>query len=405
VKKSGFFLLSLLCLSSFVQAWEMPSRFYEMGIDAEFGAANSYLTIGEFFNSAKTLKIDFDRLGSREFNMDLIGRGNFFLNARLRGEFWEGVGLFAGLDTVGFFSIPAEAMKYLFHDGDLSDLKGSLEMGGSVFADMGIKTLFKAGKFRFAVNPALYMSLFYLKESDITFQINGIAPLGGYLSANAAVYMAVPGGDDYDSSIGAGGVFISAPKGFDISLDVAYDLFPFMELGGYISHIPLYPAFMQYGAKINKTYILNENDLDMNELLDGGFGDIISPGPSADDLEFFSDAHKAVFRPLRFSAYSLFSPFERDWLALKPWIGFSVLTVYDSACFNFGLDVRSKVVNMLNLCYAFSYMEKVWQNKLTVGVNFRVLELMAGIGLRSQDFVGVWTAKGIYTSLGLRLGF
>jgi hypothetical protein len=404
MKKSGFLVVGLLCVSSFAPAWEMPSRFFEMGVDAEIGAANSYLTMGDFFNSARTLKIDFARLGSREFGMDFIGRGNYFINARLRGEFWEGIGLSTDLDAVGFFSMPAEAMKYLFHDGDLSNLKGSLGMGGSVFADVGIKTSFKAGKFRFAVNLALYMPLFYLKESDVTFQINGITPLDGYLSANAAAYTAIPEGDDFDSSVNGGG-FFSAPKGFDLSLDVAYGLFPFMDVGGSISHIPLYPAFMQYGAKIDKTYVLNENNLDLNELIDGGFGGLISPEPSADDLEYFSDAHEAVFRPLRFSAYAFFKPFEQDWLTFKPWIGFSVLTVYDSACFNIGLDARFKTVNMLNLYYAFNYMEKVWQNKLTVGVNFRILELVAGIGLRSQDFVGVWNVKGIYTNLGLRLGF
>jgi hypothetical protein len=405
MKKTGV-LLFLFSLSSLVMAWEMPPRFFEAAFDAEFGADNSFLSLGDFFNTAKTLTIDFDRLGSREFSLDFAAKGNFALNVQARGKHWIGIGLYSGFDTLGFFDIPEDAMEFLFHGGDLSSLEGGLELGGSVFADVGLKTSFKAGKFRFAVSPALYIPVLYMARPDITYRVTGTNPLQGALHADAVAYTAIPVNDDVlnSPSIAEEDLY-NIPRGVDLSVDVSYSLFPFLDVGGSVDHIPLYPAYMQYGAQVNKTYTINNDKLDLDDLLNGGLGGIISPEPSEDDLEYFSGAHKAVFRPLRFAAYAFYKPFKKNWLALKPWIGFSALTVYDSACFNFGLDFQLKLVNMLNLYYAFSLMEKLWQNKLTIGINLRILELDVGAGFRSREFTGAFTVKGFYASVGLRLGF
>ncbi|MDR1566198.1 MAG: hypothetical protein LBS48_02810 [Treponema sp.] len=405
MKKTGV-LLFLLSFSSLVMAWEMPPRFFEVAFDAEFGADNSYLSLGDFFNAAQTLALDFDSLGSREFSLDFAAKGNFALNVQARGKHWIGVGLYTGFDTLGFFAIPEDAMGFLFRGGNLSNLEGGLELGGSVFADTGLKTSFRAGKFRFAVSPALYIPVLYMPRPDITYRVTSTNPLKGVLHADAVAYTAVPVNDDFlNSPSFTADDASNMPRGVDLSVDVSYGLFSFLDVGGSVSHIPLYPAYMQYGARVDKTYVINENELDLNDLLDGGLGGIISPEPSEDDLEYFSGAHKAVFRPLRFAAYAFYKPFKKDWLALRPWIGFSALTVYDSACFNFGLDFQLKLVNMLNFHYAFSLMEKVWQNKLAIGLNLRLLELDVGAGFRSREFTGAFTVKGFYASVGMRLGF
>jgi hypothetical protein len=416
-QKALFSVVFLACFS-YLAAWEMPPRFFEIALDAEAGAANSYLSLGDFFNSARTLRLNIDSLGSQEFGLNFIAGGNFALNVQTRGKHWVSAGLYTGFDTFGFFTIPEDAMAYLFHDGNLSSLNGSLEVGGSIFADMGIKTSFKAGKFRFIVNPAMYIPVVYMAKPDITYQITGVNPLNGFLHANAVAYTAVPVDRNtlesppytaYTTDDIIDDIF-NAPRGFDLSVDVSYSFFPVLDAGGSISHIPLYPAYMQYGAKVDKTYIINPNNLNLPDFLDEDLDNIdldslISPLPGIDDLEYFSDAREAVFRPLRFSAYGFYKPFRKDWLAFKPWLGVSVFTVYDTACFNFGLDAQFKIVNMLNFYYAFSHIEKVWQNRLNVGVNVRILELLAGAGIRSRDFVGAWNIKGAYVTLGLRIGF
>jgi hypothetical protein len=60
---------------------------------------------------------------------------------------------------------------------------------------------------------------------------------------------------------------------------------------------------------------------------------------------------------------------------------------------------------MFGFGWDFSYREKIWQNKLSLILNFRALELDFGAGFRSLDFPGAFSAKGLYGSFGFRIGF
>jgi hypothetical protein len=129
--------------------------------------------------------------------------------------------------------------------------------------------------------------------------------------------------------------------------------------------------------------------------------------PSVDDMTPFSNGDKKVLRPLRLDVYTVYTPFKMDWLrlSLKPSLGFSLLTVYDTMCFNAGLRTEFKLVNMFGLTWDFRYREQIWLNKLDLMLNFRALELDFGIGFRSLNFPDVFAAKGFFASCGFRLGF
>jgi hypothetical protein len=401
LKRLFFCCLTVLAGLSCLGAWEMPSRFFELGIDAEAGVANNYLAWEDAFNSSRKLNIDLDKLGDDYFGLDFFFAGRFFMNVQTRGKHRIGVGVFSGVESSSFFTLSKEAMEFLFHgNGSSSSIEGSIAAGGSVFADVGLKANFQIGKLHFNVAPAMYIPLLYAAEPDVSYSFDSSDPVNGYLRVNTDIYSAVP----LEGSFGAADII--KPKGFDLSLDVSYNFLPILDFGGSATHIPLFPAYMSNGAKIDRTYSINKDGYTLQELIENdGLDNILDPKPGKDDLESFSDARQAVFRPLRFTAYAFFKPFKKDWLALKPWIGLSTLTVYDGACFNFGLDFQLKIVNMLNFYYAFSRMETVWQNKLTIGINLRVLELDIGAGFRSRDFTGAFTVKGFYALAGLRLGF
>jgi hypothetical protein len=396
-------LILLAAFSAFVGlgAWEMPPRYFEIGFDTEFGVANSYLSWGDVFNSRKTLEIDFDKLGDGDFSLEFMEKGNFFINVQTRGKYKIGVGFFSGFDGSQFVSLSEETMEFIFKgNGGMSSLDGEMSLGGSVFMDAGLKGYAQIGKWHFTAAPALYAPLIYVTAPEIDYHLTTSDPVYGFLEVNSEVYTAFP----IDDGFSAKGIF-GGPKGFDLSVDVSYNLFPFLDVGGAVGHIPIYPAFLADGALVDKIYEINGDGLSIEDLLEDGFDGILYPEPSKDDYESFSGERKAVFRPLRFSGYAFLKPFKKDWLAFKPWMGLSFLTVYDKACFNFGLDTQLKLINMFNLYYSFSYMEKVWQNKMVFGLNFRVLELDVGAGFRSRDFAGAWTVKGFYGSVGLRLGF
>jgi hypothetical protein len=402
--KTKFFAVTLAFISSFaLWAWEMPSRYFEMGLDVDVGVANSSLSWGEIFNSARTIEIDLNNLGESELGLDLLTRANFFMNLQTRGKYKIGVGVFSGVEINSFGSLSQEAVELLVNgNGSASSLEGSAAMGGSVFADVGLRGMATLNKWKFTVSPSVFIPLIYMSKPDISYTLTTGDPFSGNITVKADIYTALSPDEGINISE------VLAPKGFDISADISYQLFPFLEVGGTVTHIPIVPAFMSHGRSINENYAINGAGKTLQELIeDDELSSLLSPEPSEDDLVSFSNGDKAVVRPLRFDAYTVYTPFTMDWmrLSLKPSLGLSFLTVYDTVHFNVGVATEFKLVNMVGLTWDFRYREQVWLNKLSLMLNVRALELDFGAGFRSLDFPGAFTAKGLYASFGFRLGF
>jgi hypothetical protein len=399
------FTAALVFVSSFtLWAWEMPSRYFELGLDFEFGAANRSLTWGDIFNSAETGKIDLNKLENDDFSLDFLTKGNFFINVQTRGKYKIGVGIFSGFENNLFAALPQETMDLLINgDNNASLLEGGVSIGGSIFTDIGIRGTATINKWKFTVSPAVFIPLFYMTEPNICYSLTNGNPFSGIIIAKADVYTAFTMNDGLNLTMEDA----LAPKGFDISADLSYQLFPFLDLGGTVAHIPIVPAHMSRGQRIDKIYTVNQSGKTVQELIDNDeLGSLLSPEPGEDDLVSFSDGNQMVFRPLRFDGYAVYKPF-RDQLrlSLKPSIGLSFFTVHNKVYFNAGLETEFKFANMLGLTWDFRYREQIWLNKLGLILNFRILELDLGAGFRSPDLPGVFMGRGLYASCGVRLGF
>jgi hypothetical protein len=401
--KKKFFAITLIFISSFaLLAWEMPSRYFELGFDYEFGAANRSLSWGDVFNSDKTIEVDLDKLAEDEFGLDFATRGAFFLNFQSKGKYKIGFGVFSDFEGGAFGSLSQEAVELLVKgNGDASAIEGSAAAGGSLFAGVGLRATATIRKWKFTLTPAVFIPLFYMEEPDVRYSLTNGDPFSGSITVKADLYTALLPEDDIvmDDLI--------APKGFDLSLDVSYPLFTFLELGGTLTHIPVLPAHMTTGRRINKDYQVNGSGKPLKDIVeDGDWDSLLDPEPSEDDLVSFTGDDQEVKRPLRFDVYAVYRPF-RNWmrLSLKPSVGLSLFTVYNTTHFNVGLETEFKLINMFGLTWDFRYREDVWLNKLGLMLNFRVLELDLGLGFRSQDLPGAFTAKGLYGSVGFRLGF
>jgi hypothetical protein len=404
--KRKFFAIILVFVSSFaLWAWEMPDRYFELGLDVDLGMANSAFSWGEIFNSARTIEIDLNKLGEQEFGLDLLARANFFLDVRTKGKYKIGAGVFSAVESNGFGSLSQDAVGLLVSgNSGVSSLEGSAAVGGSVFASVGLRGTATIDKWKFTVSPSVFIPLLYMNKPDISYTLTNGDPFSGSITARADIYTALA--PDNDSGINIEEILM--PKGVDISADLSYRLFPFLEVGGTITHIPIVPASMSSGRRIDKVYRINGSGKSLQDLIeDDELDSLLDPEPGEDDLVSFSDGSQTVFRPLRFDAYAVYTPFTMNWmrLNLKPSVGLSFLTVYDTVHFNVGLETEFKLVNMLGLTWDFRYREQVWLNKLSLMLNFRALELDVGAGFRSMDLPGAFTAKGLYLACGFRLGF
>jgi hypothetical protein len=389
---TGFFALG---------AWEMPNRYFELGGDFELGVANRSWGWGDIFSGINSHELDLDKLTGDEFSLDLLYRANLFLNVQTQGKYKIGVGIFSGIDSYLFVTLPQDTVEFLVNENNSrSFLAGSISTGGSVFADVGLRGTATINKWKFTISPSVFIPILYMTEPTISYFLSSSDPFLAQITINSDIYTAIDL-NDLDNEFNAGEVL--APKGFDISADLSYQLFSFLDLGATVTHIPIVPAFMTHGRRINKSYGVNSGK-SVQELLDNEeLGSLL---PSEADVLSFSNGNQAVTRPLRFDGYVVYTPFKDTVrLSLKPSAGLSFFTIYNKVHFNAGLETDFKLANMLGLTWDFRYREQIWLNKLGLMLNFRIVEVDLGAGFRSQDLLGAFTAKGFYASCGVRVGF
>jgi hypothetical protein len=113
-------LAALILFGSFavsLGAQDKPHRFVEAGFDASASFANSYLRTGDVFKETITLDVS-KMAGELRNGLGLLagGHGEAFLNFNL-GAVW-GFGFFAGIDTLGQFSIPQSMIELLSEGND-----------------------------------------------------------------------------------------------------------------------------------------------------------------------------------------------------------------------------------------------------------------------------------------------
>jgi hypothetical protein len=216
---------------------------------------------------------------------------------------------------------------------------------------------------------------------------------------------------DTSDSSGPSGSFEIDPwaildaRGFDFSLTAEYELLPALDLGGSVSHIPLMPASLNHRMHNRMAYSFNSGDASILDMIDEDFDfDSVFTEESAETV-YDDNAAYRVFRPLSFDVYVQYKPLKTKSIILKPNFGFSVLTVYEKTCFNFGLEGKLDWKNFVSLTLRSGLRERFWRHEAAIMLNLRVVELNIGVGIQSQGFKDSFKIKGAEIAAGLRLGF
>lgn len=219
---------------------------------------------------------------------------------------------------------------------------------------------------------------------------------------------------DYMDSPGSSASFEINPwaileaRGFDFSLTAEYEMLPILDLGGSVSHIPLMPASLSHRMSDRMGYSFNRDGepLSILDMLEDDFDfDSIFTEETLETV-YADDAAFRVFRPLSFDVYFQYKPLKTKSIILKPNFGFSVLTVYEKACFNFGLEGKLDWKNFVSLALRSGFRERVWRHEAAVMlINTRILQVNFGVGIQSQNFVDSFKIKGAQAAVGVRLGF
>jgi hypothetical protein len=370
-------------------------RIVEFGSGIKAGFGTNLIGGGEFLKKDIVIDLDerYDKIqsGGVDIGADFAVRP-FYVNISIPKIGWV-FGLFTNVDGRFDSNLPKDLFGLMANGNvDKHNQDGTFTVSGAVFAETGLswRGSFLNDKLQVGIAPAYYTPLIYVPKSTLTYEIE----------TEKRVYVDI-GGDMklyhvFSNLRDIGG-------GADISLNSEYALFPIVDVGGTISHIPIVPATLSNGTRFTIDGVLINKD----NLFDG-IGDFgafkANAGESIDD--------RLVVRPLRFDFYTLYRPLRKDLLTIKPSIGFTVLNPSEKTYFNGVLEVQLHAGKLsdfpgyiFNLYLNTGIEEGYWRHKLGFALNFRALELDFEAGVKSQDYLQSYQASGMDFALGIKYGW
>jgi hypothetical protein len=384
-----------------------PFRIVELGGDITLGLGTSLINVGDIFHKNLVINLDdrYEKTPKRGIDIGAnVAVHPFYLNIYIPETGWI-FGLFTNADIRLDANVPKDLLGLISQGNSEKhpDKSGEIAVSGAIFAETGLSWSgsFLKNKLRIGVAPAYYTPLVYISKSTLKYNLKTAEELSVAFSGGLNLYHV------FDTPLKLGG-------GADLSVSGEYALFPIIDVGAAISHIPIVPANLTNGNKFNitgdgenGTIIHTDNHFD-------GIGDIggidLKEGKKLPD--------KLITRPLRFDFYTLYRPFRQDLLTIRPSIGFTVLNPSEEAYFNGVLEAQlhlgkvDKLHNdvavkgyLLNLSLSTGIEEGYWRHMLGIALNLRAVELDLEVGLKSQDYLMSYQASGLELTLGIKYGW
>lgn len=369
-----------------------PLRGFEFGFDLGLGFGNSLIGTSDIFTKAIVIDLDTwaDQIQERGVDFGFNLAFNSFINLNFKKGAW-GLGEFIDVDSYANLNLPKSLFELLTQgNAEKHNQSGEFAVSGAVFAEAGLQWYgtFLDKKLRVGFAPAWYLPLVYVPKSTVNYELRTDPALKVAVTGDMKVYMPISL-DPFELKDGGG---------LDISLNGEYALFPIIDVGTTISHIPFVPAKLSTGQTLTfKSDLIPETA----NLLDG-FPDI---GDFDTETKALTNANKTVLRPLRLDFYVLYRPLRGDLLTIRPNIGFTTINPSEETYFNGAIEAQLNLARILFLRLSTGAEEGYWRHKLSFALNMRVLELDLEAALKSQSYVKSYSASGLDVTLGMKFGF
>jgi hypothetical protein len=321
-------------------------------------------------------------------------------------------------------------------DIDGINIPNGIEASASVFAEAGIggsKTLLN-DRLWVRVAPSVFFTLMYMKQgkAGMVGKAGGDGKYELTTNSNLSMYSAW--------NLDGGSVDPLASPGIDLTLEAAYALFPMLDIGVAVSHIPLAPSTLRYETSIDVE--AKNLDVDMSALRSlvnraptsepsasnptsliewGNYAKLLQDElgnikPDTSDFENLNPddmfnvgepASEDVKRPTRFDVYGIFKPFRTPILVVRPNAGATVNTVFagDDALFNWGLSVQFNAPKIFSASIGTGVTEAVYSNRLGIALDFRAFELDLGAALTGTTYAESFSANGLAAMVGMKFGW
>jgi hypothetical protein len=377
---------------------EKPKRFFEIGVDVSIGMANNVLSFGELFQKEIVLDIPAirEKVGETGMNLALApSLGNVFLNINI-GELF-GVGVFTKVEGDISFTLGSALLDFLA-DGNINkhDPYGeAVSASGGVFMEAGLHGFLHLNRWTFTVSPSAFLPLVYIPKSTLNYTLNTSNGFDFYVDGQIDVYTPVSL-EEGDFSMVTSSM---SDAGFDLNIGAEFGFFDWLYVGGTVNHIPLIPSTLTHRMTISPGE-------QFGIIIEDPLSDLKMNTNTEIEQKYVTDANESVRRPLTFDIYAKWQLVDRSLLkfALKPNIGFTALTASGVPSFNWGLQADASLL-FLSFQLGTGLTQGVWKHCAGIGINLRIIELLAEVSLQSPDFLSSFNASGLGVGVGFRFGF
>lgn len=420
----------LFISSSFAGAADFfDHRIFEIKLNVPVNVSNNTLTIADFLQEQVIIDLKelYNGMPKKGFDATI----DVMPSAAITLDFKKGLhfGVSAGIDVFANAGVSKDLFRFIAKGNQLNeDFKVSVDSYADVFAFTQLDIGFNLKeKFTILVQPSLFASLAHAVTTD-SYVMAKNGENNSYnliMKGNMDIYSSVPLNEEF---FGDSGAMVNklmnglAPSlGFDLGGKVSYKLTDFLTLSGSV-RVPITPSHLNTKTSISfdKDMTFSLDSL-MNKKEEGSEEGGNSEGEGASEPEVTETGSTSIFsepvsvqyyinRPMKFAVSAEFSPF--SWL-MKYYgtLGIGIKHPFAESrsesyfYLDYLIGTKISLVNIISLYLSTERTDEIFKHKATLALNFRLVEIDAGIALESANLQTSFKGSGLGAFVTACIGF
>lgn len=383
-------------------------RYFEIGFDTNVGISNNYFHISDFLKEEIIINMDEinDNIGNRGLGFNLNLDANLFLN--INTSIFK-ASFFTDIESKMNLALEKGLIDFLANGNKLDqEFDVGAGIGVSVYEENSFSLEIPIKKVKIKAVPSYYIPIFYIPYTPAT--ITSVITNDGMISAKgnttASIYSALPLdnlGEFTTSMI----TDMFAHGGFDISVYGEYKLLKNLEVGAFLTHVPIVPSNLSCTNKYTATLDFTIEGV-LSQLSENGTVDTSNFNYDlSDNIATEEDSIKLI-RPIKVGFNANWKVFNSNIFILSPMIQFKFADFTLKNLVGFGFDYSIKVKSHLGPfvpAFTTSYIDSVFAQQLDIALNLRIIEIDFMISTQSANFARSFAGSGLGVGVGFRFGF
>ena len=382
-------------------------RWFEIGIVADVGLSNNYFNISDFFQEEIIINLDEinNSLGNNGLGFNTLLGADLFLN--LNTSIFK-LSFFADVESSINFNLEKGLFEFLANGNQLDqDIVFGAGVGVNVFEENSISLEIPINRLKIKAVPSYFIPVIYVPytPATITTQTKSDGTIEAHAKVTAAAYSALPLNDLENFSANSITDILST-GGFDISVYGEYKLFSFLDVGAFLTHVPIVPSKLNCTNKYTATANFTMGGL-LDSLTSEEESELVKYDYSLSENEATEDDGINLVRPFKIGFNANWRVFDNKLLIISPMIQFKFADFTLKNLMGFGFDYSVTAKSHLGPfipSFTTSCIDSVFSQQLDIVLNLRLFEIDLMISSQSRNFLKSFAGSGLGVGVGVKVG-